>query len=235
MALPLMSAKVPKSSIEEYMMFFRHCTKRSAAQWHVVLRRTYPRFQTGYRLFDKELEDEEARTNFRKKFLSVMLLWALPFGGGTSWRDADDLDLHKDCRCAVLHKDCRCAVNKINNSADAIYPSWEPNSCSSAEFDAWWKARFIGLPDSSSATKTIKDINAQVIEDPSMTRNLGGQVVQVGEVFVTSIITIGDLELPFGDEENQHGTLAEQSTVEVTPFARRNKRKETAQARDSVV
>ncbi|CAL8153045.1 unnamed protein product [Prunus armeniaca] len=33
LAQPLMSAEVPKRSIEEYLMFFRHCTKRSAPQW----------------------------------------------------------------------------------------------------------------------------------------------------------------------------------------------------------
>ncbi|CAL9006385.1 unnamed protein product [Prunus brigantina] len=33
LAQPLMAAEVPKRSIEEYLMFFRHCTKRSAAQW----------------------------------------------------------------------------------------------------------------------------------------------------------------------------------------------------------
>ncbi|CAL8999983.1 unnamed protein product, partial [Prunus brigantina] len=32
LAQPLMAAEVPKRSIEEYLMFFRHCTKRSAAQ-----------------------------------------------------------------------------------------------------------------------------------------------------------------------------------------------------------
>lgn len=86
-----------------------------------------------------------------------------------------------------MHKDAKCAVNKINNNADALYPSWEPNSCSSAKFDDSWKARFQGLPASSTALKvlfdgwdiwtvhageethefmvhTIKDINAQVIE-----------------------------------------------------------------------
>ncbi|CAL9024719.1 unnamed protein product, partial [Prunus brigantina] len=47
MALPLMSAEVPKSSIEEYLMFFRHCNK------------CYPWFRPGYRPFEKELEDEE--------------------------------------------------------------------------------------------------------------------------------------------------------------------------------
>ncbi|CAL9012633.1 unnamed protein product, partial [Prunus brigantina] len=42
---------------------------------------------------------------------------------GSSWRDIDELEVHKNARCAV---------NKINNSADALYPSWEPNSCDSA-------------------------------------------------------------------------------------------------------
>lgn len=78
-------------------------------------------------------------------------------------------------------------MNKINNSAYALYPSWEPNSCSYAEFDAWWKVRFQSLSASSTALKVlfngwdswvvyagakaknflvqmIKDINAQIIE-----------------------------------------------------------------------
>ncbi|VVA37731.1 PREDICTED: LOC109949315, partial [Prunus dulcis] len=58
------------------------CTKRSAAQWQVLIRRTYPWFQPGYRLFEKEPEEETARTNFRKKFLNVTLPRDLPFGGG---------------------------------------------------------------------------------------------------------------------------------------------------------
>ena len=216
LALPLISAEVPKHSLEEYLMLFRHCTKRSAAQWQVVIRRTYPWFQTGFRLFEKEPEDEAARTDFRRKFLSITLPRDLPHGGGkppnyhlgaevyhpnfcarqlgcpqliplksyrscnraSSWRDVDDLEVHKDARCAV---------NKINNSTDALYPSWEPNSCSSADFDAWWQTRFQNLPASVTALKTlfdgwenwhlfaegeakahmiqtIKDINAQIIE-----------------------------------------------------------------------
>lgn len=82
LALPLMLTEVPKRLIEEYMMFFRHCTERSATQWQVVLRRSYPWFQPGYRLFEKELKDEEAKIDFIKKFLSVMLIRDLPFGGG---------------------------------------------------------------------------------------------------------------------------------------------------------
>ncbi|CAL2255862.1 unnamed protein product [Prunus armeniaca] len=82
MALPLMSIEVPKCSVEEYLMFFRHCTKRSVAHWQVVLRRSYPWFQPAYRLFEKEPKDEEAKTDFKKKFMSVMLIRDLPFGGG---------------------------------------------------------------------------------------------------------------------------------------------------------
>ncbi|CAL2277886.1 unnamed protein product [Prunus armeniaca] len=265
-----MLAEVPKRSIDEYLMFFRHCTKRSAAQWQVVIRKTYPWFQPGYRLFEKEPKDEVARTDFRKKFLSVTLPRDLPHGGGkppnyhlgaevyhpnfcarqlgcpqliplksyrscnkgSSWRDADDLEVHKDARCAV---------NKINNSADALYPSWEPNSCSSAEFDAWWKVRFRDLPASSTAlqvlfkgwdnwtvhteeethkfmVQTIKDINMQVIEGPSLTKNIGSQSAQSGEVFVNSIIAAGDLELPSGDGEEEEDQ-AEQTHVEATSSA----------------
>ncbi|CAL2256867.1 unnamed protein product [Prunus armeniaca] len=39
----------------------------------------------------------------------------------------------------------------------------------------------------------VKGNNAQVIEDPSMTRNLGRQSVQAGEVVVTSVIVAGNL------------------------------------------
>ncbi|CAL8119887.1 unnamed protein product [Prunus armeniaca] len=230
MTAPLMSIEVPKRSIEEYLMFLRPCTKRSVAQWQVVLRRSYPWFQPGHRLFEKEPEEEEAKIDFRKKKNSECdaapghTLWwretsQLSSGGksdhpnfcakqlgcpqliplksyrsyncATSWKDLDDLDVHKDYRCSV---------NKINNSVDALYPSWEPKSCSSGEFDAWWKALFAGLPDASTAMKTlfetwdagiilvepkakkfivqmVKGINAQVIEDPSMTSNLGSQSV----------------------------------------------------------
>ncbi|KAI5311286.1 hypothetical protein L3X38_000040 [Prunus dulcis] len=80
----------------------------------------------------------------------------------------------------------------------------------------------------------VKGINAQVIEDPSMTSNLWGQAVQVGEVVVTSVIAAGDLELPFGDKEDQHESLGKKAP-EVTPSAKKNKRKETAQAQNSTV
>lgn len=54
-----------------------------------------------------------------------------------------------------MHKDCKCSVNKINNSVDSLYPSWEPNSCSFGEFDTWWKARFPSLTDASTAVKVL--------------------------------------------------------------------------------
>ncbi|CAL2256812.1 unnamed protein product [Prunus armeniaca] len=73
--------------------------------------------------------------------------------------------------------------------------------------------------------QTIKAINAQAIEDPSLTRNIGGQSVQAGEVIVTSVIAARDLELPSGDEEDE--TLAKQPPTEATLSARK-KRKETA-------
>ncbi|CAL8169755.1 unnamed protein product [Prunus armeniaca] len=275
-----MSAEVPKRWIDEYLMFFRHCTKRSVAQWQVVIRRTYPWFQPGYWLFEKEPEDEVARTDFRKKFLSVTLPRDLLHGEGkppnyhlgaevyhpnlcarqlgcpqiiplksdrscnrgSSWRDADDLEVHKDARCAV---------NKINNSADALYPSWEPSSCSSAEFDAWWKVKLRDLPAYSTAlqvlfkgwdnwtvhteeethkfmVQTIKDINMQVIEDPSLTKNIGSQSAQSGEVQLCYCCWGSEAAFWDGEEEEEEEDQAEQTPVEATSSVRR-KRKETAQ------
>ncbi|CAL8152233.1 unnamed protein product [Prunus armeniaca] len=143
-----MSAEVPKCSIEEYLMFFRHCTKRSAAQWQVVVRRTYPWLQHGFKLFKKEPKEAAARIDFRKKFLSVTLPRDLPFGGGKpqnyhlgaevyhlnfcamqlgcaqliplkSYRSCNRTTFSIDSNDLEVHKDCRCSVNKINNSVDA--------------------------------------------------------------------------------------------------------------------
>ncbi|CAL2256414.1 unnamed protein product [Prunus armeniaca] len=80
----------------------------------------------------------------------------------------------------------------------------------------------------------VKDINAQIIEDPSVTRDIGSQTEHSGEVIVKSVITSGDLELPFGDEEDQHESLVEQPAVEATPSTRR-KRKEVALVQGSTI
>ncbi|BBH02619.1 hypothetical protein Prudu_013254 [Prunus dulcis] len=195
-----------------------HCTKRSAAQWQVVIRRTYPWFQTGFRLFEKEPEDEAARTDFRKKFLSITLPRDLPHGGGkppnyhlgaevyhpnfcarqlgcpqliplksyrscnraSSWRDADDLEVHKDARCAV-NKSTTARMPSIphGNQIPAI-----PNLPASVTalkvlFDGWenWLV-FADGEARAHMIQTIKVINAQIIEDPSLTKNVGGQSVQ---------------------------------------------------------
>lgn len=52
---------------------------------------------------------------------------------------------------------------------------------------------------------------------------------------VTFVIATRDLELPFGDEEDDYETLAEPTIVEATPSVRKKKRKETTQAQDNVV
>ncbi|XP_034198185.1 uncharacterized protein LOC117613720, partial [Prunus dulcis] len=221
LALPLISAEVPKRSLEEYLMFFRHCTKRSAAQWQVVIRRTYPWFQAGFRLFEKEPEDEAARTDFRKKFLSITLPRDLPHGGGkppnyhlgaevyhpnfcarqlgcpqliplksyrscnraSSWRDADDLEVHKDARFQNLP----ASVTALK----VLFDGWE-NWLVFADGEA--RAHMI---------QTIKDINAQTIE-------------------VSSVIAAGDLELPSADEEDDIG--AEQTPVEAVPSGRKKRK-----------
>ncbi|CAL2271906.1 unnamed protein product [Prunus armeniaca] len=139
MALPLMSTEVPKRSIEEYLMFFRHYTKRYR-----------------YRLFEKELEDEVPQCYDDQ--------------GPTLW--------------------------------------W-----GSGDFDSWWKTRFAGLSDASTAAK----------------------VVQTGQVIVTFIIVAGDLQVDLGEEDAEYEVLAEEKTYEATSSARKNKGKETTQAQDSVV
>ncbi|CAL8133992.1 unnamed protein product [Prunus armeniaca] len=198
MALSLMSAEVPKCSIEEYMMFFRHCIKRSAAQWQVAERSITPTSVPGSLAVPQVIPLKSYRICNR----------------GTLWRDVDDLELHKDCMCVV---------NKINNSADALYPSWEPNSCISVEYDAWWKARFTGLLDSSSATKTIKDINAQVIE---------GKLSILPIYFCHCYWRLG---APFWGRRRSARNSGRTADCRGNSFARRNKREETTQAQDSAV
>ncbi|CAL2270832.1 unnamed protein product [Prunus armeniaca] len=215
----------------------------------------------GSDLDEKELEDEAAKIDFRKKFVSVMLIRVLPFGRGkppnshlgcnrgTSWRDEDDLEVHKNCRCAV---------NKINNSMDALYPSLESNSCCFGDFDACWKARFGGVSDARTVarvvfvkwdagivlaepdakkfvTQMLLGINAEVIEDPSVASNLSRQVVQTRQMIVNSIIAVGDLEVDLKEEDIKYEVLIEEKTSEATPSARKNKGKETIQAQDNPV
>ncbi|CAL9018541.1 unnamed protein product [Prunus brigantina] len=216
LAHPLMAAEVPKRSIEEYLMFFNHCTKRSAAQWQVVIRRAYPWFQPGYRLFEKEPEEETARTDFRKKFLSVTLPRDLPYGGGKPPNYHLGAEVYHPNFCA-RQLGCPQLIPLKSYRSCNRGSSWRDlddlevhKDASSAEFDAWWKTKFQGLPASN----------------PSLTRNIGGQSVQAGEVIVTSVITVGDLELPSGEEEEEDHQ-AEQTPVEATPSVRR-KRKEIA-------
>ncbi|CAL2246647.1 unnamed protein product [Prunus armeniaca] len=117
----------------------------------------------------------------------------------------------------------------LGSSIPAVLPA--SSTALEVLFDGWdaWTVH-AGEETYKFMVQTIKDINAQVIEDPSLTRNIGGQSVQAGEVIVTSVIAAGDLELPFGDEEDE--TQAEQPAAEVTPSGRR-KRKETTSAQHS--
>ncbi|VVA41883.1 PREDICTED: LOC109946669, partial [Prunus dulcis] len=57
---------------------------------------------------------------------------------------------------------------------------------------------------------------------PSLTKNVGGQSVQAGEVIVSSVIAAGDLELPSADEEDD--VEAEQTPAEVVPSGRRKRK-----------
>ncbi|VVA41671.1 PREDICTED: aminotransferase, partial [Prunus dulcis] len=143
LALPLISAEVPKRSLEEYLMFFRHCTKSSADF------------------------DAWGQARFQNLPASVTALKTL-FDGWENWH---------------------------------LF----------AEGEA--KAHMI---------QTIKEINAQIIEDPSLTKNVGGQSVQAGEVIVSSVIAAGDLELPSADEEDD--VEAEQTPAEAVPSGRRKRK-----------
>ncbi|CAL2260686.1 unnamed protein product [Prunus armeniaca] len=192
LAQPLMSAEVPKRSIEEYLMFFRHCTKRSAAQWQVVIRRTYPWFQPGYHLFEKEPKEEAAKIDFRKKFLSVTLPRDLPHGGG---------------KPPNYHLGAETPYIRPGNPTPAVLSILTPGGRLDFEICLLLALHY-----------------------PSLAQNVGDQSAQAREVFATSVITAGDLELPSREEEEEEEEegQAEQTSVEATPAPRR-KRKETAQ------
>ncbi|CAL2227578.1 unnamed protein product [Prunus armeniaca] len=210
--------------LQVYFPELRHCTKRPAAQWQIVIRRSYPWFQPGDRLFVKEPEEESARTNFRKKFLSVTLPRDLPHGGG---------------KPPNYHLGAKSIIPTSMQGNLAAHSSFYSNPIGVAirpllggTWMTWRCTKTPGEETHKFMVQTIKAINAQAIEDPSLTRDIGVQSVQAGEVIVTFVIYAGDLELPSGDEEDE--TLAEEPPVEATPSARR-KRKETAPAQDNAV
>ncbi|CAL9005431.1 unnamed protein product [Prunus brigantina] len=162
-APPLMAAEVPKRSIEEYLMFFRHCTKRSAAQWQVVIRRTYPWFQAGYRLFEKEPK-RKRQNRFREEVPEqlgcpqlIPLKSYRSCNRGSSWRDVDDPEVHKDARCFKASPASDLALKVLFNG-----------------WDSW--AVHAGEETHQFMVQIIKDINAQIIEDPSLTKNIGGRL-----------------------------------------------------------
>ncbi|CAL8151980.1 unnamed protein product [Prunus armeniaca] len=235
LAFPLMLAEVPKRLIEEYLMFFRHCTKRSAAQWQVVIRRTYPWFQPEYWLFVKEPEKEATRIDFMKKFLSVTLPRDLPNGCGKPPNYHLEVEVYHPNFCA---RQLGCQIrNKEDKPQRKCFLSGLGTKFLTALqvlFDGWdsWVVH-VGEETHRFMVQTIEDINTQIIKDPSLTRNIGGQSVQAGKVIVTYVIAAGDLKLSSGDEDGE--TQVEQPVVEVTPSGRRNKRKETAPVHESTV
>ncbi|CAL8155826.1 unnamed protein product [Prunus armeniaca] len=85
---------------------------------------------------------------------------------------------------------------------DALYPSWEPNSCSSIDFDA-----------GEETHRSPFDIERWWAVCPGWR--------------TTSVIITGDLELPSGEEEEEEEDQPDQTPVEAIPAPRR-KRKETA-------
>ncbi|CAL9024613.1 unnamed protein product [Prunus brigantina] len=196
-----MAAEVPKRSLEEYLMFFRHCTKRSAAQWQLVIRRSYPWFQPGYRLFEKEPEEETDRIDFRKKFLSVTLPRDLPYGGGKP----PNYHLGAEVYHPNFSKFRNLPISAV--ALRVLFHGW----------DSWHV--FASSEAKEFMPKSVKEINAQAIEDPSLAREVSGQSVHDGQV-------IGDLELPSGDDEDDDDDQAESTAAEATPA--RKKRKEAA-------
>ncbi|XP_016650444.1 PREDICTED: uncharacterized protein LOC103335343 [Prunus mume] len=215
LAQPLLSAEVPKRSIDEYLMIFRHCTKRSAAQWQVVIRRTYPWFQPGHRLFEKEPEDESVRTDFRKKFLSVTLPRDLPHGGGKPPNYHLGAEVYHPNFCA---RQLGCPQ---------LIPLKSYRSCNRGS--SWRDADDLEVHKHASDDANLFCLYS----DPSLTKNIGSQPAQSGEVFVNSVIAAGDLELPSGngeeEEEEEEEDQVEQTPVEATSPVKR-KRKETAQS-----
>ncbi|CAL2257639.1 unnamed protein product [Prunus armeniaca] len=201
MAAPLMSVEVPKQSIKEYLMFFRHCTKRSAAQWQV--KSTIPTSVQG---------NLAALSSFHLN-LKEVAIGALLGEMQMTWRCTRMLDWK------VRFHDLPASSTAL----EVLFKGW----------DGW--TVHTGEETHKFMVQTIKDINAQVIEDPSLTQNIGGQSVQAREVIVTSVIATGDLELPSGEgEEEEEEDRAEQTAVEATPSSARRKRKETAQPAASV-
>lgn len=118
---------------------------------------TYHSFKLGYRLFEREPDEAVARTEFRTTNYhssgevyqpnfcarqlgcpqTIPIKFYKGCNRGTSWRDGDDVEIHQDCRCSV---------NKVNNSVNGLYPSWDPNAYSSIDFDTLWVKRFERVP-----------------------------------------------------------------------------------------
>ncbi|VVA41504.1 PREDICTED: LOC109946780, partial [Prunus dulcis] len=90
-------------------------------------------------------------------------------------------------------------------------------------FDGWENWHIFADGDAKAhMIQTLKDINAQIIEDPSLTTNVGGQSVHAGKVIVSSVIEAGDLELPSADEEDE--VQPEQTPAEAVLSGRRKRK-----------
>ncbi|CAL8086646.1 unnamed protein product [Prunus armeniaca] len=213
-----------------------------------LLRRTYPWFQPGYRLFEKEPKEEEERIEFRNKFLSVMLPRDMPFGGGKPPDYHLGAEVYHPNFCTRQLGCPQLIPLKLQpcyllEGFRRFRPRFQGFSASSTAlkviFDGWdsW-AVYTGAEAKNFMVQMIKDINAQVIEGifsiQPLSFDIGSQTVHSGEVIVNSVIATGDLELSFGDEEDQHESLVEQLAVEATPSTRR-KRKEVAPIHGSTI
>ncbi|CAL9029856.1 unnamed protein product, partial [Prunus brigantina] len=163
--------------------------------------KTYPWFRLDTRLFEKEPEEETARTDFRKRFLSVTLPRDLPYGGGKPPNYHLGAEVYHPNFCA-RQLGCPQLIPLKSYRSCNRGSSWrDPNSCGSAEFDAWWKTRFQGLPASSTALKVLfNGWDSWAVHAGEETHQF---MVQIIKDINAQIIEVGDLELPSVEEEDE--------------------------------
>ncbi|CAL9000569.1 unnamed protein product [Prunus brigantina] len=201
--------------------FFYELTERTGSPFRVGLARSYPLYLAGAEVY---LPYFVAR---QFGLIQTAPLPPLSLNRLSSWRADDDKLKH-----AKLH------VMPSTKSLSHTQPRYKPKSFSATALESSSKGAEAELPPSSCKLATLFeswDVGTILAEPEArkflvqMVKGINAQVIEA-----TSVIAAGDLELPFGDEEDDYETLAEVS-VEVTPSTRKSKRKEVTQAQDSAV